>query len=299
MKSSHPNENIIRQYLMGKLNDQKELEEELSEQMFFDDDLSQMVDVIEDEILDEYLDGALNPADMQAVKEYFLRPQVRKDKLQFARVMRGYFEANQTAPAPTQTDLRPWHEIGAGRSALLRSHARTYVEIAALVLLSASFVLYAGHVRHELQSIHAENERNLQRLEEERQLSASFEKQMAELLPVSLTLVNERSRDGSRHVLGLYGGVGDLVIKPSMRMIKIEIVLGQVASQGSFDVALETQTGGTSLWSRADVPASARVLTFVMPSQGINAGSYSFAVSPHGQPGDKAEHYDFRITVTK
>ena len=290
MEKSHPNENIIRQYLLGKLNDQEELEEELSEQMFFDDGLSQMVDAIEDEILDEYLDGALTPADTQAVKEYFLCPQERKDKLQFARVMRRYFETQPSVP--TQMPPPLWRETGAVRTVPLRSHFRAYIEIATLILLSISYLLYMAHVRHELLSSSVENQRNLQRLEEERQRAASLEKQVAELSPVSLTLVNPRSRTG-RDV-----SVGHLLIKPSMLVVKIEIALGKDAPPGSFDVALETPAGAP-LWSRADVPASGRILKFGMPPQGIDAGSYSIAIRPHGQPGGEAKHYDFHVTVAK
>ena len=297
MKNSHPNENIIRQYLLGKLEDQKELEEELSKQMFFDDDLSQMVDSIEDEILDDYLDGALSPADTQAVKEYFLCPPERKDKLQFARVMRTYFETTQTAPAPMPMALPPWRESGAGPAVLLRSHARTYVEIAALFLLSLSFLLYLGHVQHQLRSINAENQKNLQLLEGERQVSASFEKEITELLPRSLTLADERSRTVVRDGVPL--NVKRLVINPSTYATKIEIALAQAGISGSFDVALETQTGGAPLWSKADVPSSEGVLTFIMPSRGINAGAYSFAVRPHGQLTGNADHYDFQVIVTK
>jgi hypothetical protein len=292
MKTSHPNENIIRQYLLGKLNDQKELEEELSKQMFFDDDLSQIVDSIEDEILDEYLDGTLSPADMQAVKEYFLCPQVRKDKLQFARVMRTYFETSPVLVS-TQMPPPPWRETGAGLMVLLRSHARTYVEIAALILLSAC-LLYIGQVRRQLQSSTAENQKILQRFEEERQRSASLEKQMAYLSSPTLTLVYERLRDAVRAV-----GVKPLVvIKPSTPVIKVEIAL-RGAHLGAFDVALENQEGAPAFWYKADVPSSEGVLTFDMPSQGLPAGDYAIAVRPHGQPGDKAEHYDFRVTVTK
>lgn len=295
MKKSHPNENIIRQYLLGKLNDQKELEAELSEQMFFDDDLSQMVDAIEDEILDEYLDGALTPADTQAVKEYFLCPQERKDKLEFARVMRRYFETNLPLPAPTQTVPPPWREISAGPTVLLRSHFRTYIEIATLILLSTSSLLYIGHIRHELQSSSAENQKSLQRIEEERQRSASFEKQMAELLPAaSLTLAEERSRSVVRSP-----DTKRLPIQPLTPLTKVEIVLEQVPHPGSFDVVLEHGTGGPPLWSKADVPVSEGILRFDMPPQGMNAGSYSFAIRPHGQPGAKAEHYDFQVTVAK
>jgi hypothetical protein len=296
MKSSHPNENIIRQYLLGKLNDQKELEEELSDQMFFDDDLSQMVDSIEDEILDDYLDGALSPADTQAVKEYFLCPQERKDKLQFARVMRRYFEASPPAPAPTQTALPPWRQLGAGPTVWFHSYFRTYAEIAALVLLSTC-LLYIGYVRHELQSTNAENQKNLQLLEAARQRSASLERQIADLSPVTLTLAEERSRTVRRDVVP--PAVKPLMIGPSTHVIKVEIVLAQAGISGAFDVALETQAGGTSLWSKAGVPSSEGVLRFDMPSQGINAGSYSIAVTHHGKPDANTEHYDFQVTVTR
>ncbi len=303
MKSSHPNENIIRQYLLGKLNDQKELEEELSKQMFFDDDLSQMVDSIEDEILDEYLDGALNPADMQAVKEYFLCPQERKDKLQFARVMRRYFETTQTPQARTQMAPPPWREISAGHAVLLRSHARTYVEIAALFLLSVSCLLYIGHVRRQLYSSSAENQKSLQRLAEERQRFEGLENQMAELLPVGLTLADERSRSVLRaadvNPPGTKPSTKHLVIKPSMYVIKVEIAL-EGAPLGHFDVALETPTGGAPLWSKADVPSSTEgVLTFNMPLQGLQAGPYAIAVRPHEKPSGNPDHYDFQVTVTK
>ena|SRR5215831_2617399 len=294
MKNSHPNENIIRQYLLGKLNEQKELEEELSDQMFFDDDLSQMVDSIEDEILDDYLDGALSPADTQAVKEYFLCPPERKDKLQFARVMRSYFGTNQTALAPAQTTLPPRRQIDAGSAVVLRSHARTFGEIAALFLLSISCLLYIGHVRRQLQSSSAESQENLQRLEAERQHSASLEKQLAELFPTKLILVNARPRAGSPDV-----GMGHLEIKPSTRIIQVEISLKQVPPPHSFDVALENPTGISPLWSKTDVPASPRVLTFDMPPQGIQPGSYSIAIKPHGQPGTQTKHYDFQVTVAR
>jgi len=293
MKTSHPNENIIRQYLLGKLNDQKELEEELSKQMFFDDDLSQMVDSIEDEILDEYLDGTLSPADMQAVKEYFLCPQERKDKLQFARVMRTYFETNSPTSVPTQTALPPWQGIGSGPTVLLRSHARTYVEIAALILLSVC-LLYIGQVRRQLQSSSAENQKILQRLEEERQHSASLEQRVAYLESPQLTLSNRRPRGGSRDI-----DMKHLEIEPSTQIIRVRIALDQPATAGPFDVALEDQAGGSAGWSKADVPSSKGILTFDMPSQGLPAGNYAIAVRPHGQPGGEIEHYDFRVTVTK
>src|SRR5258707_15764079 len=86
MKSNHPDENTIREYLLGRLNDQPEVEESMSEKMFFDDELSELVDSVEDEILDEYLDGSMNPADKAAVEKYFLLPPERKQRSEERRV---------------------------------------------------------------------------------------------------------------------------------------------------------------------------------------------------------------------
>ncbi len=95
MNSSLPDRRVIREYLLGRLDEQEELESNLSEEILFSDELSEMVESIEDEIIEEYLDGALDSADKNAVDEYFLRPPERKEKLRFARLLRHHFETKQ------------------------------------------------------------------------------------------------------------------------------------------------------------------------------------------------------------
>src|SRR5882672_7079654 len=95
MKSSIPDPSLLREYLLGRLDDKEELESDLSERILLNDELSDMVGVIEDEIIEEYLDGALNTADRTAADEYFLRPLQRKEKLRFAEVLRRHFETTE------------------------------------------------------------------------------------------------------------------------------------------------------------------------------------------------------------
>src|SRR5437763_12717614 len=106
MNHNYPEENTLRQYLLGRLDDQEEVETNLSMQILVSDELSEIVDSIEDDIIEEYLNGTLNPADKRDVEEYFLRSPERKDKLQFASLLRSSYETtpvsgdggNQTKP---------------------------------------------------------------------------------------------------------------------------------------------------------------------------------------------------------
>ena len=90
MNGSLSTEHAIRQYLLGRLNDQDALEDSLSLQILADDELSDIADVIEDELIEDYLDGTLSATDKKAFEEYFLSPVERKEKLRLAKLLRDH-----------------------------------------------------------------------------------------------------------------------------------------------------------------------------------------------------------------
>ena len=71
---------LLRQYLLGRLDDQTELEDDLSNSIVLNDEMTDIVDSVEDEIIEEYLEGSLSSADREAVEQYFLQPPHRKEK---------------------------------------------------------------------------------------------------------------------------------------------------------------------------------------------------------------------------
>src|SRR5882762_11230097 len=149
MNRNLPEESTLRQYLLGRLDDQEDVEGRLSEQILLDDELSEIVDSMEDEIIEDYLDGTLSSADKEACKRHFLLPSERQEKLRFAILLRAHFE-EKTGPAsesdggylpePTPGPIVVGPNIGA--LVHLRSHGRTYCELAVLVVLTLSSVLY-------------------------------------------------------------------------------------------------------------------------------------------------------------
>ena len=296
MKSSLPDRGLVRQYLLGRLDEQKELESDLSEGVLFNDDLSEMVESIEDEIIEEYLDGALVAADRNAVEEYFLRPPERKEKLRFARLLRHRFETKQSDFAEPHLDVLPLahtvrsraaHE--AGPVAYWSSHFRAYWQVAALILLTVVSLTYISAVRKRQARLETE-------LVRERERSASLA--TAPLLQpsvIALTLVSDRSRTTGTEL-------SHIEIDSSTQRIIVEIALPGVAP-GPYDVRLETKGEKGPMWSARLLPlvspSGDSRLMFDVPAQSFESGVSSFVVSSSRPQGEWRKHYDFQARVTK
>ena len=293
MNSSLPDRRVIREYLLGRLDEQEELESNLSEEILFSDELSEVVESIEDQIIEEYLDGALDSADKNAVDEYFLRPLERKDKLRFARLLRHHFETRRNDLVKPQVGILPItrsdvDQGSPGVTAGWRHHFRTYGQIAVLILLCVVSLTYISGIRKRQAQLEVE-------LMKERELSASVARQASLLQPpiIALTLVSDRSRGA--------GAPTYIEIKPSIQRIIVEIALPRGAT-GSHDVRLEANGKKAVLWSATLSPlvsssGDARLM-FDVPTRGIESGVYSFVVSSSPQ-AQQHKSYDFEARVTK
>jgi hypothetical protein len=272
--------NLIRQYLLGRLDEHTELESNLSDGILLNDDMTDIVDSVEDEIIEEYLEGSLNSDDRDAVDKYFLLPLQRKEKLRAAQLLKHYFEMMPSRYSATK------HENFARPAIPWVSHFRTYGAFAALALVIISTLIYASGVRRS----HARLEHELG---QERARSSNLVRQ-TELLQASmvpLILVADRSRTAET-------SVPYVDVKSSSQRIIVEIALPSAAS-GPYDVRLETKPGEGPLWSARLLPlisstGDARLL-FDMPSRGIKSGVYSLVVS---SATEGVRHYDFQANVS-
>ena len=296
MKSNLPDRSLVRQYLLGRLDRNKELEDQLSNDILFNDELSEMVESIEDEIIDDCLDGTLDSADKDAVDGYFLRPPERKEKLRFARLLRHHFEkphdlAEARLDAPLSNRTNVIQERIDYRSAVpWQSHFRPYGQIVALILLSVGSLIYIFSVR--------KNQARLESLlAREREHSASLvtDAQLLQSPILALTLVSDRSRgDGTQ--------IPYVQIKPSTKRIMVDIVL-QGPSLGAYDVHLETNAENGPIWSARLLllisdSGDAR-LVFDLPIQRLKSDVYSFVVSSAVPGSGRPKHYDFRVKLTR
>jgi len=294
MKHDLFDEALVREYLLGRLENNKELEERVSHEICVNDDLLEMVESIEEEIIEDFLDGSLDPADKDAVDGYFLRPPERKEKLRFARLLRNHLEQKQdfvntqkvmlgvTKVRPESLDDRSPH-FG-------QFHLRNYGGLAAIALLTVAGLFYISGIRKNRTRLEAE-------LAQERQRSATVAKveQVSQASMVALTLVSDRSRgDGTQ--------IPNIEITPSAQRIVVEIALTG-SSRGPFDVVLQTKGKNQPIWTARLLPlisasGDAR-LVFDIPAKGIASDVYSFVVSSSLPRSGGPKHYDFRITVAE
>lgn len=295
MKNGFPTEETIRGYLLGRLDD-PDLRDRLSEQMFLNAELSEVVDSIEDEIIEEYLDGRVNAIEKKTIEEYFLRPPERREKLEFARFLRDHFKT--TGEVLVKKKLNAGHEttpqLLGGQSATplilhWQSHYRTYYELAACILLIALNLLYVSRVSHRWQDQFEATLKNNRQLEgelaQEREHSANLTKQLEQLQPpeVTLTFLGPIFRDKA--------DIRVVEIRPWTKQIKVEIGLPGMSS-ADYDVRLENNAQKV-IWSQPHVTASLGGLRFELPVKRVPTGTYCLIVSSRPEP------YCFQARVSK
>lgn len=293
MNSNFPSDQKIRQYLLGNLDSQSDLENSLSEQLFLNTELSERAEMIEDEIIEEYLDGRFSVAEKTAIEGYFLRPPERKEKLQLERLLRDHFEikGGDVAKKKQNGTGETTHSAGQKPSSRIlhwRSDWRTYGGLAAILLIALS-AAYTFRLNHEWQSqleAARKNQAQLQdQLAKERERSATLATQLEELHPpeVVLTFLGPTFRDSADTQV--------IKIRPWTQRMRVEIGLPGAAS-GDYSVRLETKAGKV-IRSEPRVTASSGALRFEMPTEGIVTGVYCLIVSSRPDP------YCFQATVSQ
>jgi hypothetical protein len=291
MDQKLPGEDIIRRYLLGAL-----AEPELSEieqKLLSSEELSQTAELIEDEIIEQYLDGDLDDRDKNAVETHFLRPPAHREKLRFARLLRHHF---QLAPAEAQHGKDRLLPHTVQRLSLLW----TYGASAAAVLLGASS-LYLGMVQYGLKNKVANDQKTQAvlraELKQEQVLSANLREKLQGLQTSTTSVVALELRPG---VMRGSDPVPKATIQTT-RLIKVDLLLPYAAST-SFRVQLVGANREQVLWSKTGLkpipaPPLSRMV-FEFPVSGVKPGPYTLVVSR--EPNHSEEMlYPFDIGVSQ
>jgi len=323
-----PETTIIRQYLLGQLRERQQLEESLSEEMLFNDELSEIVDSVEDEMIEEYLDGSMDVVDKRSFEHFFLRPQERRKKLEFAQLLREHFGNHQEPVLPAQYfEGRLEHE---GRElrvppiptpSFWHQHARTLMEISALLVLSALSFLYFMMMKGKIAESASDKAKLGNELTQEREHSATLSTQLdAALHPSALTLIPEtavpkfRSAESGETPKFSPGAQQALTFLPPQvarlragtQLINVDLILKAITPV-AYNVGLENREG-ERIWStrvypvmESSAPSSVTTahLRFALPAAGMEDGEYSFAVSSATRSTATPDRYRFAVLKVK
>jgi len=270
MNSSFSDETSLRKYLLGKLGEQDC--EKIEEQLLSNEEFAKFIDLIEDEIIDEYIDKSLPPRDQQAFEAYFLRPPARQSKLKFAQGLRSQLrEGSQgqvVAIGVSSQPRRRWIYWGASGA------------IAAMLLLTASLGVYTAKLRRSLETEAELNRKAQKDLAQEQARAARFEKEAEKLrnqinagsagtqskyFTLALSSVLTMDSKNSIPVFRPHPGIAGL---------NVEIPLVDLPSQPYHVSLLAADT--KELWSsRGIVNPSGDELIFLIPYTKWQPGEYS------------------------
>lgn len=275
MENKVPNEAMIRDYLLGRLDSDAALVERIDELMLGDPQFSESIDVIEDEIIEEYLEGALDPDDNAAVESHFLRPPERQLKLRQARLLtRRILATARGSRDDEETKAMTEHQFSVPVLRQSRLTSKTYVAIAALILLSVS----AAYLMQSRLRLQARLRQSTQNLVQEHEHSADLSQQLqvvralAQPATVMLSLVQSGLSRGDAIV-------PELRVGPGTVKIHVEIALPPVR-ESHYAIRLEP-AGGTA-WHLERIQAlsspDGSILMFDVPAQVFTQGENRFVV---------------------
>lgn len=133
MSQEAQDEGRLRRYLLGELNEKEQ--QVLEEQLMTHDELIDLVSVVEDDLVEDYLDDALAVEERARFEGFFLSTPDRRRKLSFAMTLRRYVttagETSSGLAAPGLT--RP--VLSSPASPLRRAFSNSYLRFAAAALI--------------------------------------------------------------------------------------------------------------------------------------------------------------------
>ena len=108
MKQHHDNGAMIRSYLLGEL--VEEQRRHFEERLMTDEESYEELLAVEDELLDQYVGGALSGPERERFERHFLSTPERRRKLSFAKTLKKYVAAHaleEQEPETGGVSLRP------------------------------------------------------------------------------------------------------------------------------------------------------------------------------------------------
>ena len=293
----------LRQYLLGILPEKQC--DEIEQKLLADDDFGRAVELVEDEIVDDYLDGALNKQDKGLAEKHFFQAPEHRSKLHFARLLRCHLNTKQSIRL-----VRP----------AVFAIPRPFVWVAStaivcLLMLSTGEMVYIGRLRRDLESEVARNRQDESTvrasLEQERLRANQFQEEVR-LLKIANNGVQPLSHASSVILTLLPLSRGDEHLQQvrcssGTKSVEIHIpLLWAVQNPDRVNNPMAAKIGyrttlldanGKEVWSinglQPNSISGVFQLVFAIPCRLLSTGDYSVAIK--GQTEEKPKMYFFHV----
>jgi hypothetical protein len=186
MESSSTNEVLIRRYLLGDVSEEERAE--IEERFFADDDFYQSLLVAEDDLIYDYLRGAMDAKDRRLMEEQITASPRRRQKVE---LVKGLMQAANVTESEGELSL--WQRL---RDFFAPSRALQFA-MAAMVLALAFGVYFllrqSSDLRGEVARLEQQRERDRQAaIERDKESERQLERERARAEELSAQLESER-----------------------------------------------------------------------------------------------------------
>ncbi len=136
MARKNDDQSAIRRYLLGQLSDAEQ--QEVEHRLLTDDEFFEELEIVEDELIDDYLESRLSADERLRFESYFLASPERQEQLASAKALKRYFAKADS--------LRPPNSFASRWNWLQKSFFSTPIAVAATLLIVAglAFLVWRG-----------------------------------------------------------------------------------------------------------------------------------------------------------
>jgi hypothetical protein len=323
--STPQNEELLVQYLLGKLPEAKQVE--IEDLAFQDWQYLQQLQDVENDLIDEYVRGEIPPEQRVEFERHFLASAERRRKVEFARALATASpepeKAEVVRPAVTKTRET-------GKENFLVAFIRRLTPMPAFALTAAALALVVGGIwlltdrsrlRSQLSDLKAARQADdTKRRELEAQLAN--EKERSQVLTAQIQQQQKEPDNGAQHqqresatptpssaivALALLPGlprgstnVPKLELTSATGTVRLQVGLDPQDDYQRFRVELNTQQGKLA-WSQANLSAHTtrmgRAVILNLPAKTLQAGRYELALKGTNAAGASEDlgYYYFEV----
>ena len=294
-------------YLLGQLGDQEQ--RQLEERLMTQDDSFEQLQVLEDELIDEYLKNTLSEEDREHFEKHFLSTPERREKLKFAEAFRSYVataikEEKHLEPSPWQKFLAalrtPAPVLRYGFPVLLVGTLAGGLRMASTIQRLHTEI---AQVRTEHGSLQKREQQLQQEVAEQRRRNQELEQQMVSSQPLSQkppsplsALATIALRPG---LVRDSGTTQKLAISSGTELVELKLELADHKYK-TYRVVLQDSAGAEVFTFNKTKPkrmGSNLFIVLTVPADVLPSDDYSLKLSGETNPGEFDPLYSYSLRV--
>jgi hypothetical protein len=282
---------LIRRFLLSSLSEEER--EQIETRLMTDDQFFQQINLVEDELIEEYLDGELPDADRSRFENTFLCAPERQHKLRFTKALRAH-AANALKEKTPRIDpsRRHWYEGFLDLFDISRP-VLAYSLAAALLMLvggGALMIVQTGGLKGQISGLQARYEKEHERadqiaslLRDQEQRAAAQSGMMSEF---TLSPGAQRSAEPTK----------SLEMPKGALLVPVKLDLAENWKETYKAVLLSS--GDREILTRSNLKAAVSdreiTISFVVPATDLPSGNYLIRLYGSGE-NEVRETYSFRV----